>query len=375
MNPTGSDTPAERLTDLLRGMVDREASDLHLIADRSPVVRIHGRLEAAGTDSIPADVVREMLTSVIPARLHEAMLRDGLKDMDFSTNVERDGHDVRFRGNVSQAQGVLSGCFRLIPSEIPTLEWTRFPQDLADRIIRQRNGLVLVTGVAGSGKTTTLAVLVNMLNQLGDCRIVTIEEPIEYVFPPTEGSVVTQREVGVDVDSFSAGLRSALRQDPNVILVGEVRDRDTARMALSAAETGHMVFATLHTRDAKGAVSRLADLFPSDSQDDIRSQLALSLRFIVSQHLLPSAAHGERRELALEVLCATPGVRSSIRLGKLEMIDTALQTGRRDGMIPLDEYLARLVSGGRITQEIALRFANDPQTVGRAGNFKPFANP
>lgn len=371
MSLPGSQDMAERMADLLRGMVDREASDLHLVAGRRPMVRVHGRLECASPEPLSADDVRAMLMSLIPPRLRERMLLDELKDMDFSTHVDRAGERVRFRANVFFAQGVMGACFRSIPAEIPTLEWTRFPEDLADRIIHQRNGLVLLTGVSGSGKTTTLAVLVNMLNQLGDRRIVTVEEPIEYVFSPAEGSVVTQREVGVDTDSFPDGLRAALRQDPNVILVGEIRDRETAQMAISAAETGHLIFATLHTRDAKGAVTRLADLFPRDAQDDIRSQLALSLRFIISQHLLPSINAVERRELAIEVLYVNPAVRSAIRLGKIETIDTALQTGRRDGMITLDEYLSRLVAGGRVSPDVARQFANDPESIGRVAVHAP----
>jgi twitching motility protein PilT len=374
MKVSGVDDMAVRMTDLLRGMVGRGASDLHIVANRRPMVRVHGRLETAADETLSADEVRAMLTGLIPPRLREQMLRDDLRDMDFSTSIDHDGKEVRFRANVFYAKGVMGGCFRLIPADVPSLEWTRFPRDLAERVIGQRNGLVLLTGVAGSGKTTTLAVLVNMLNEKGDRRIITIEEPIEYVFPPTEGSVVTQREVGVDTESFSAGLRSALRQDPNVILVGEIRDRQTAQMAISAAETGHLIFATLHTRDAKGAVTRLADLFPRDAQDDIRSQVALSLRFIISQHLLPTATDEERRELAIEVLYANPAVRSAIRFGKIESIDTALQTGKRDGMVTLDESLARLVAAGRVTRDAALQYANDPESISRAASYTSRGN-
>lgn len=364
----------DQMADLLWGMVDREASDLHLVAGRPPMLRVHGKLEPAAEGAIHADRVREMLTDLIPPRLRERVLSEQQKEADFSASVERNGQSARFRANVFWAQGSLGACFRLIPGDIPSLEWTRFPPELADRITRQRNGLVLVTGVAGSGKTTTLAVLVNKINTEGNVRIVTIEQPIEYAFPHSAGSVVTQREVGVDTDTFYEGLRGALRQDPNIILLGEIRDRETAQMALSAAETGHLIFATLHTRDAKGAITRMTDLFPHDAQDDVRTQLALSLRFVVSQHLLPSADPGDRRQLALEVLCVNSGVRSAIRFGKIENIDTALQTGRRDGMIPLDEYLARLVVGGRVLPEVAQQYANDPDNVSRAAPYATFGN-
>ncbi|MBN1343347.1 MAG: PilT/PilU family type 4a pilus ATPase [Phycisphaerae bacterium] len=372
--PPGSGQYQERMAELLRAMVDQQASDLHLVANRRPVYRVHGRLHEAGGEPLGSDEVRAMLTQLVPGRLRDRMLQDEIKEMDFSTTIDHEGKNVRFRANVFCAQGTVGGCFRLIPGEVPTLEWTRFPSELAERIIRQRNGLVLLTGVAGSGKTTTLAVLVNMLNERGNCRIITIEEPIEYVFPPAAGSVVTQREVGVDTNSFYDGLRSALRQDPNVILVGEIRDRETAQMALSAAETGHLIFATLHTRDAKGAVTRITDLFPRDSQDDVRTQLALSLRFVISQHLLPSAIPAERRQLALEVLYVNSPVRSGIRFGKIETIDTALQTGRRDGMMTLDEHLTRLVTAGRITPEVAQMYANDPATLSRIGPMDSFGN-
>ena len=369
---TGAPSCHERsahLDDLLRGMVDREASDLHVVAGRRPVYRVHGRLHTLDAEPLTPDAVRDMLTGLIPPRLRERLDHDEIKDMDFSTTVDHAGGSVRFRVNVFFAQGVMGGCFRLIPSEIPTLEWTHFPPELANRITHERNGLVLLTGVAGSGKTTTLAVLVNMLNLAGHCRIITIEEPIEYVFPPSEDGVVTQREVGVDTDSFYNGLRSALRQDPNVILVGEIRDRETAQMALSAAETGHLIFATLHTRDAKGAITRIADLFPRDSQEDIRTQLALSLRFVISQHLIPAAQPDERRQLAMEVLVVNPAVRSGIRFGKIESIDTALQTGRRDGMMTLDESLAQLVGAGRIAPDTAQQYANDPDSIARGASF------
>ncbi len=371
-DPDNADTTHAQMDKLLWGMVDREASDLHLVAGRPPMLRIHGRLEPAAEDSIDAARLRDMLTTLIPARLRERVLSEQQKEADFSTSVERDGESARFRGNVFWAQGALGACFRLIPGEIPSLDWTRFPPELAERICKQRNGLILVTGVAGSGKTTTLAVLVNKINVEGNVRIVTIEEPIEYVFPHSPGSVVTQREVGVDTDTFYEGLRGALRQDPNIILLGEIRDRETAQMALSAAETGHLIFATLHTRDAKGAITRMTDLFPHDAQDDVRTQLALSLRFVLSQHLLPSADPYDRRQLALEVLCVNSGVRSAIRFGKIENIDTALQTGRRDGMITLDEYLTRLVVGGRVRPEVAQQFANDPETISRSAPFATF---
>ena len=240
----------------------------------------------------------------------------------------------------------------MVPAGIPDLAWAEFPPPLAQQLAFLRDGLVIVTGSTGSGKTTTLAMLVNLVNKAGGYRIITVEEPVEYKFPRAANSVVTQREVGTDVLTFADGLKHGLRQDPDVILVGEIRDRETAQMVLSAAETGHLVFTSLHTRDAKGAISRYADLFPQDVQKDIRVQLALSLRAIVSQRLLPAleSGGGTKRHLALEVLVNTYPIASAIRTGKLESIDNYLMTSRGDGMVSMDESVRQLLRGGKISR-------------------------
>jgi twitching motility protein PilT len=204
-----------------------------------------------------------------------------------------------------------------------------------------------------------------MLVEEGGYRIVTIEDPIEYIFDRHSASVVTQREVGQDVDSFAHGLKYGLRQDPDVILVGEIRDRETAQMALSAAETGHLVFSTLHTRDAKGAISRFADLFPQAVQAEIRAQLALSLRAVVSQHLLPSAIEGNKRELALEVMFNNSPISAAIRQSKLESIDTYLLTGKSEGMLILDESIRQLLLAQKISRETAERYVSHPRFLTR----------
>ena len=227
-----------------------------------------------------------------------------------------------------------------------------------------RNGLVLISGVAGSGKSTTLAMIIDLINRQGGRRIITVEEPVEYLIPRSAGSVVTQREVGVDVGSFADGLKYGLRQDPDVILVGEIRDRETAQMALTAAETGHVVYSTVHTRDAKGAVSRYTDLFPNDVQGEIRAQLALGLRAVISQHLLPSVQPGEKRQLALEIMLTNSAISSAIRVGKLQSIDNCIQTGRDAGMVTLDESIRRLLSEGRINLQTASHFVSDPAVLG-----------
>lgn len=198
--------------------------------------------------------------------------------------------------------------------------------------------------------------MVNLLNKEGGYRIITVEEPVEYLFPKTPRSMVTQREVGEDVHTFADGLKYALRQDPDVIYVGEIRDRETAQMALSAAETGHLVFSTLHTRDAKGAISRYADLFPQEDQREIRSQLSFSLRAVISQHLLPNICAGEKRVLAMEIMFNTTPVAAAIRLGKMEAIDNTIVTSLADGMQSLDESVKRLLKGCQISRETAERF-------------------
>lgn len=356
-----SAVPSGELVTWLEQAVELEASDLHLVPGFAPTFRVHGRLQAADSDVLDGERTRRLVEMILPDRLRSRM--DRQKDMDCSLSVAYRGRECRFRASVYLAQGQWCACLRYIPHEIPTLEWLGFPPELAERLIAHANGLVVITGVVGSGKTATLAALVHLLRQDHSKRVLTVEEPIEYLHPPGAGGIVTQREVGRDVDSFADGLKHGLRQDPDVILVGEIRDRETAQIALSAAETGHLILATLHTRDAKGAITRLADIFPQESQDDIRSQLAMSLRSVVCQHLLPAADAGEKRVLALEVLHANQPVQAAIRAGKIEMLESALQTGKRDGMITLDEDLQRLVKEGRITVDTARRLAKDPTLI------------
>ena len=338
-------------------MRQREASDLHLVPGNRPMFRVHGQLAAAEGAVVDSNRVLEMVASVaselIAGRLANAT------DLDFAVQVSIESVSHRFRVNVFSARGQRGACFRSIPDQVPELEALGFPMDLGERILSLAGGLVLVTGITGSGKSTTIAGLLGRLNARGNCRIITIEEPIEYVYPPVDGSIVTQREVGTDVESFSQGLRFGLRQDPDVLLVGEIRDRETAQLAISAAETGHLIFGTLHSADAKGAITRLVDIFPADLHDDVLTQLSMSLRYVVSQHLLPSISGG-RRVLALEVLFANFAVRSAIRQGKIESLDSAIQSGRKDGMFSLDMDLQRLLDRKLISIETAREFAKDP---------------
>lgn len=338
-----------------------DASDLHLVAGHPPVLRVHGVLRSLNAAPLTDELLRAQLKDICPAALFRRF--ESTSDVDFSLEREIDGAPFRFRANGFVADQKVGACFRLIPSRIPDWEWAGFPRNVAERLVNFRNGLVLVTGVTGSGKSTTLAMLVELLNQRGNHRIITIEEPVEYRYPKHAGSVVTQREVGLDVDSFAAGLKHGLRQDPDVLLIGEIRDKETAQMALTAAETGHLVLSTLHTRDAKGAISRYADVFPQSVQEEVRSQLALCLRAVVSQHLLPSVVAGEKRALALEILFTSSPIASAIRTGKLTSIDNYILTGRSEGMVTLDDSVRTLFYSGQISRDVALRFVSDPSAL------------
>jgi twitching motility protein PilT len=341
----------DRVDGWLRHAVAAGASDLHIIAGHPPTLRLHGDLIELKEPSLTGDDAQSLLVALCPTDAFNRLRAD--KNLDFALGLSIDGREQRFRCNMFFAAQHLAACLRVVPGDIPDFEWAGFSPELAQKLAFLHDGLVIVTGVTGSGKTTTLAMIVNQLNLAGGYRIITVEDPIEYVFPKVANSVVTQREVGADVLTLADGLKYGLRQDPDVILVGEIRDQETAQMALSAAETGHLVFTTLHTRDAKGAISRYADLFPQDVQRDIRNQLAMSLRAVLSQRLLPDIEKGAKRHLAIEVLWNIHAIASSIRTGKLESIDNYLLTHRDVGMLSMDESVRELLKAEKITREVA----------------------
>jgi twitching motility protein PilT len=342
--------------------LDGGASDLHLIVGYPPVQRLHGDLVELADGLLTADEVQELVETLCPPEARARL--EAQRNVDFSFGVLLGGRLCRFRANLFHSAHQIGACLRVVPMGIPEFEWAEFPLPLAKRLAFLRDGLVLVTGATGSGKTTTMAMIVNLINKTGSFRIITVEEPIEYVFPKMANSVVTQREVGRDVLTFADGLKYGLRQDPDVILVGEIRDQETAQMALSAAETGHLVFSSLHTRDVKGTITRFADLFPQDVQRDVRAQLAMSLRSIVSQRLLPSTQRGSKRHLALEILWNTYPIASAIRTNKVESIDNYLVTSRADGMVGFDESVRQLLAAGKISREVAEKNVSDVSVLG-----------
>ena len=347
---------AVTLDDLLQQTVASGASDLHLSAGLPPVVRVDGNLRRLDLPVLSPETMRELL---FPALTDDQRLRlETHLELDFGLAL-RDG--PRFRGNAFFARGAVGAVFRVVPGAVPTLRELGLPA-VVEAMIRNPRGLVLVTGPTGSGKTTTLAAMIDEINSTREEHIVSVEDPIEFLHEPKR-SVVTQREVERDTTSFALALRQVLRQDPDVILVGELRDLETISLTVTAAETGHLVFGTLHTQDAPQTVDRVVDVFPPHQQRQVRTQLAGVLRGVISQTLLPGRC-GERA-VACEVLVATPGVRNLIREGKTHQIRSAIQTGRQHGMQTMDAALADLVRNGRIVPEEAAKRSDDPEELAR----------
>ncbi len=338
------------LSHLLAEMVRRGASDLLLLPDLPPVLRIDGRLLQTAEPPVEEAGIRAMLSPFLGGRARRSLEETGSADFSLRLGAEAEAGGFRFRANLHRQRGQLAAALRALPREIPTLAKLNLPQSLA-RLVQPTRGLVLVCGPTGSGKTSTLAALVAEINRSRAAHILTIEDPVEYELP-NQRSIVEQVEIGLDAPSFASALRAALRQDPDVILVGEMRDLETVATALTAAETGHLILSTLHTSDVVQAVHRMVDVFPSGQQAQIRQQLALCLNAIVFQQLVPRA-DGSGRVPAIELLLATYPVRHHIRSQALQKLYNEITLGKAQGMISFEDSLATLVRNGAVSLEEA----------------------
>lgn len=327
------------------------ASDFHLTVGMPPIYRIDGDLVDATDTPLEEEDVAGVVRILANDAQQEELKREGQSDFA----VTYDGK-IRMRCNAFYQQGHTALALRLLPLKIPTMKSLDLSPIFAEQAEKPR-GLVLLTGPTGSGKSSTLAAMLDHINHKSRRHIITLEDPIEFLYTPDK-CIINQREVGDDTGSFAAGLRAALRQDPDVILVGEMRDLETISTAITAAETGHLVFATLHTKGAANTIDRIVDVFPSEQQEQVRIQLADVLECVVAKALLPKIGGG--RVAAYEILVATPAVRSLIRQNKSFQITSAMQTGKRQGMQLLDDALADLVRKGMVTLENAMAVANDP---------------
>jgi twitching motility protein PilT len=324
-------------------------------AGAPPILRINGDLYRSRTDALAPEDTERLIFDFLSEGQRARFEKD--KELDFSLAV---GRKHRFRVNVYLQKGAVTAAFRPIPEKIPVLEELGLPSGVVG-LTSRRQGLVLVTGPTGHGKTTTLAALIDRINNERACHIITVEDPIEYVHSHKR-SIVDQRELGGDTHAFKNALKYVLRQDPDVILVGEMRDLETIQAALTAAETGHLVFATLHTNDAIQTVDRIIDVFPGDQQQQIRFQLSMVLLAIVSQRLLPRADQ-PGRVLAAELLLNNPAIANLIRDGKTHQVYSVVETSHKDGMVTMDRSLKALYKAGRITQEDALAHMRNPKDL------------
>jgi twitching motility protein PilT len=342
----------------LQEVVNRRASDLHLTVGAPPMYRIDGSLKSAGS-TLPwsAEKIRTAVMSLLSDSQRNTFEKD--LELDFAYTISS---EARFRVNIYQQRGSIGGAFRIIPTELKKLQELGVPESVG-AFAQLPRGLVLVTGPTGSGKSTTLAALIDLVNSTRADHIVTVEDPIEFLHKH-KSSIVNQREVGTDTHSFAAALKHVLRQDPDVILIGELRDLETISVALTAAETGHLVFATLHTQDAPQTIDRIIDVFPPHQQGQIRTQLAATLQGVICQTLV-KRADGLGRVVATEVLVTTPAIANLVREGKTYQIISMMQSGRSQGMHTMDQHLAELVNLGTITAEAALEKANDADGIKR----------
>ncbi|MDO4574581.1 MAG: type IV pilus twitching motility protein PilT [Planctomycetia bacterium] len=334
---------------LLQTVVKQGVSDLHITTGQPPVVRLHGHMVRLETDELKPEDTMALMKSITPERCQQELQEVGGTDFGFSF-----GDMARFRVSVFRQRGNIAMVLRQIPNKMLTMEQLNTPA-VCEQLIQRPRGLLLVTGPTGSGKTTTLAAMIKWLNEHVDHHIITIEDPIEFYHPNIK-CTINQREIGVDVPSFAEAIRRALRQDPDVILVGEMRDLETIETAITAAETGHVVFGTLHTSSAAGTINRIIDVFPNSQQDQIRTQLATSILGVLCQTLLPRIGGG--RVAAYEMLVVDSATANLIRENKIFRITSVIQTGAKKGMQLLDDHLFKLWKDGLVTEDDAIGKAN-----------------
>src|SRR2546428_1336281 len=352
--------------ELLSALLDLGGSDLHLTAGAPPVVRINGDLmQLQEYPMLTPRSIQGMVYAILPQKLRERFEQELELDMSYSLPGK-----ARFRVNAYFQRDAVGAAFRLIPFEIKSLDELGLPGVVTD-LARFPRGFVVVTGPTGSGKSTTLAGMVDIVNKERSGHIMTVEDPIEFLHKH-QRCIVNQREVGADTHGFGQALKHVLRQDPDVILVGEMRDLETISTAITAAETGHLVFATLHTQDAPQTIDRIIDVFPPHQQQQVRVQLSTTLQGVVTQQLIPTI-DGQGRVAAAEVMIATPGIRNLVREGKVHQIYSAMQAGGRYGMQTMDMSLASHVKAGRISQQMAFERCHDPEELQRlvGGSLSP----
>lgn len=344
------------MNEMLKIIVEREGSDLHMRVGRAPTMRLSGVLDIVDPDILTPDDTERLMREITPPRYQQMLQEHGSADFAYSYSEQ-----ARFRTAIFRERGNIGIVMRLIPSRLLPFEVLGLPKESITEMMHSHRGMCIITGPTGSGKTTTLATMIDYININRPDHIITIEDPIEYTHPHKK-CIVTQREVHVDTPSFAYALRGALRMDPDVILVGEMRDLETMEAALTAAETGHLVFGTLHTISASATIDRIIDAFPVNQQEQIRAVLSMALKTIISQTLLPHIS-GRGRLAAYEILHNTPAVANLIREAKTNRIISTIQTSAKAGMITMDDFLFKLVKDKKISSEIALERAHYPDEL------------
>lgn len=345
------------ITELLTITATRDASDLHLVATYVPTLRIHGELHALVTmPKLTTENIEQMIFTLLNPTQKELLLTN--RELDFSAVLQLNATtQVRFRANAYYQKGFMSAAFRLIPSRIKSLEELHLPPILHE-FTKLRQGFILATGPSGQGKSTTLAALIDEINQTRNVHTITVEDPIEYVYPSGK-SMISQREMYQDTHSWSGALKNILREDPDVVFIGEMRDYETVSSALTIAETGHLVFSTLHTNSASQTIDRIIDIFPPITKDQVRLQLSMVLSGVVTQRLVPAIGGG--RVPICEILIGTPSVRNIIREGKSHLIDNVIQTSASEGMMIFEDHLKQMVDQNIVSHDVALEYALRPE--------------